>query len=322
MMIFLETSQLTLLRASLYSFLLTFGYVGILYLRAATRSSKEVDCSSDPNIVRERLKSVTVYTIFAVFLFVPWILIIENVYHTYYHASATLRIFWGWIVQSSEFIGWVEVIFFLIYDCLKALLLTSILFAGPLMEVLYFDPQLQAYKLTGSYIPWHKLPSVLYRDAEAILFSLAGLRRLIVGPITEEFVFRSGILAIHLASKVSIKYMVFVTPLYFGVAHLHHGYEMILEGRYQKQVIFFVVMFQFFFTTVFGWYASYLFLRMGSVWPPVFIHIFCNSLGPPHTGSVGISQLHTWIYRSLLVVGCCGFYQLFSCLTKSTNGII
>jgi prenyl protein peptidase len=40
-------------------------------------------------------------------------------------------------------------------------------------------------------------------------------------------------------------------------------------------------LFQFVYTTIFGWYASYLFLRLESLWPPVFVHSFCNIMGFP-----------------------------------------
>jgi prenyl protein peptidase len=57
-------------------------------------------------------------------------------------------------------------------------------------------------------------------------------------------------------------------------------------------------VFQFAYTTLFGWYASYLFLRTGpspllspshtltndctgSIIPPILAHIFCNYMGLP-----------------------------------------
>lgn len=39
--------------------------------------------------------------------------------------------------------------------------------------------------------------------------------------------------------------------------------------------------FQFVYTTIFGWYASYLFLRTGSLIPPILCHSFCNIMGFP-----------------------------------------
>jgi hypothetical protein len=42
-----------------------------------------------------------------------------------------------------------------------------------------------------------------------------------------------------------------------------------------------VLVFQLVYTTLFGWYASYLFLRTGSILPPILSHIFCNIMGLP-----------------------------------------
>jgi prenyl protein peptidase len=41
------------------------------------------------------------------------------------------------------------------------------------------------------------------------------------------------------------------------------------------------VLFQFLYTTVFGWYESALFLATGSIVPPILVHSFCNWIGVP-----------------------------------------
>jgi prenyl protein peptidase len=38
-------------------------------------------------------------------------------------------------------------------------------------------------------------------------------------------------------------------------------------------------VFQLGYTTLFGWFASYVYLRTGSVIPPLASHIFCNLMG-------------------------------------------
>lgn len=40
-------------------------------------------------------------------------------------------------------------------------------------------------------------------------------------------------------------------------------------------------VFQFGYTTLFGFYVSFLFLRTGSIFPPMVTHIFCNVMGLP-----------------------------------------
>lgn len=44
------------------------------------------------------------------------------------------------------------------------------------------------------------------------------------------------------------------------------------------------IAFQFTYTSVFGFYCSYLFLRTGSVFAPITAHVFCNIMGVPQLG--------------------------------------
>lgn len=102
--------------------------------------------------------------------------------------------------------------------------------------------------------------------------------------MTEEFVFRACMIATLHQAKYSTRYLVFVSPLYFGIAHLHHAwdnYHRMGRTRQALQNAVFTSLFQFLYTTLFGWYASYLFIRTGSVWPPVLNHSFCNMMGFP-----------------------------------------
>lgn len=42
-----------------------------------------------------------------------------------------------------------------------------------------------------------------------------------------------------------------------------------------------VAVFQLTYTSLFGFHCSYLFLRTGSVIPPILSHVFCNLMGFP-----------------------------------------
>jgi prenyl protein peptidase len=44
------------------------------------------------------------------------------------------------------------------------------------------------------------------------------------------------------------------------------------------------VLFQGFYTTVFGWYEALVFLRTGNLAAPVAVHAFCNWMGVPEFG--------------------------------------
>lgn len=120
------------------------------------------------------------------------------------------------------------------------------------------------------------------------------------GPLTEELVFRSCILGASLLARpaLSVKTLVFATPLWFGFAHAHHAWENYKKnGRNRDAAIHAIALsgqsrtlnkanrsahhsgFQLTYTTLFGWFASYLFLRTGSITPPTIAHIYCNLMG-------------------------------------------
>ncbi|KAK4509638.1 uncharacterized protein ATC70_006940 [Mucor velutinosus] len=158
---------------------------------------------------------------------------------------------------------------------LRPLLLTFMLFLGPL-SVMFFDQELPCQRHFD-----------FRRDVTMNVMNLLGQRNYIVAPLTEEFVFRACMIAVLHQANYSKNYLIFVSPLYFGIAHLHHAwdnYNKLGRSRKALQQALFSSLFQFAYTTLFGWYASYLFIRMGSLWPPVLCHSFCNMMGFPDFG--------------------------------------
>lgn len=114
-------------------------------------------------------------------------------------------------------------------------------------------------------------------------------RNLIFAPITEEIVFRAVIVAtlfIDYKSKkifVSETYLALVSTIFFGVAHLHHLYEKIRSGEDFVRAITSTLV-QFTYTSIFGFIAAILFIRTGSIFPPIISHIICNFIGLPNLG--------------------------------------
>ncbi|KAI6114244.1 CAAX protease self-immunity-domain-containing protein [Pisolithus sp. B1] len=124
-------------------------------------------------------------------------------------------------------------------------------------------------------------------DFVSVLFSVTGIRNYVVAPITEEVVFRACVLSGYYLANASKARMILLSPLAFGAAHIHHGWEV--YNRYGRSPAAFKraaigTAFQFAYTTVFGFYCSYLFLRTGSVFPPIAAHVFCNVMGVPQPG--------------------------------------
>lgn len=159
-----------------------------------------------------------------------------------------------------------------------SLALSATLFAGPLLQQC----------LHGFDIP----------DLD-ILF----VRNLIAAPIAEEVVFR-GCLVPLLLPCFGTK-AIFIAPLFFGVAHLHH---------YFSGIPFPVVAFQFLYTSVFGAFSAALFVRTGTILGPIVSHAFCNFMGFPAFGEAASSP-HRWLLLGTYVGGLVAFGMLFMPLT-------
>lgn len=174
------------------------------------------------------------------------------------------------------------------------------------------------------------------------------------GPFTEEVMFRSAMVPLHLLAHTSPGRIVFLAPLYFGIAHVHHFYEFGLTHPDTPAIAALLrSLFQFGYTTIFGWYATFVYLRTGSLLSVVLIHSFCNwcglprfwgrveaveTISPPMTrgkedsdddvkigvtgnsGELGIGW--TVAYYVLLVAGAVGFAQGLWPLTESYHALV
>lgn len=169
--------------------------------------------------------------------------------------------------------------------------------------------------------------------------------------------FRSVIISLHLFAKVSTLRLIFLTPLYFGIAHIHHFYEFTLTHPYTPLVPSLLLsLFQFAYTSIFGFYAAFLFLRTGSLPAVILAHSFCNwmglprfwgrldpptAIGPPdvnrkedsenllHVGNESLEvaggRLNigwTIVYYLLLIAGAVLFYRNLWPLTESSHALV
>jgi prenyl protein peptidase len=155
-------------------------------------------------------------------------------------------------------------------------------------------------------------------------------------PLTEELLFRSLLLPLALLTARPPQAGLFLTPLTFAAAHLNHLYEFALTnpGRPLRAAAALALL-QFAYTTLFGWFAAFVFLRTGSLWACVAVHAFCNSMGLPRVwgrveaweeddedegGGGGAARLGLgWsvAYYVLLVAGAVGFRKGLWVLTAS-----
>lgn len=70
------------------------------------------------------------------------------------------------------------------------------------------------------------------------------------------------------------------------MCHLHHGWGLVQAYGPSGQVAG-VLLLQLLYTTVFGWYATWVFLSTGSIVAAILVHSICNVLGLPPFGEMG-----------------------------------
>lgn len=102
------------------------------------------------------------------------------------------------------------------------------------------------------------------------------------GPVTEEVLFRAASVPLLLLAKTSNTTIIFLTPVIFGLAHVHHFYEYRITHPHDPVLgAILRSLLQFSYTTLFGGYATFLYLRTGSLLAVIFVHAFCNWMGFP-----------------------------------------
>ncbi|XP_047549133.1 CAAX prenyl protease 2 isoform X3 [Lutra lutra] len=133
---------------------------------------------------------------------------------------------------------------------LLPLLLTMILFLGPLMQLSMDCPCDLTDGLKVVLAP---------RSWARCLTDMRWLRNQVIAPLTEELVFRACMLPM-LAPCTGLGPAVFTCPLFFGVAHFHHIFEQL---RFRQSSV------------------GSIFLSAGHLIGPVLCHSFCNYMGFP-----------------------------------------
>lgn len=127
------------------------------------------------------------------------------------------------------------------------------------------------------------------------------IRNLFTAPILEELVFRACMVPLLRESlKDNTTTIVWITPLFFGVAHVHHAFLKWRENHPWKSILLSSI-FQLSYTTLFGAYATYVFLRTNSLLTIIVSHQYCNYMGlpdlsffQPHFGRLSLIHQHRW----------------------------
>eukprot|EP00250_Pteridium_aquilinum_P015329 c22524_g1_i1 orf=530-1516(-) len=203
---------------------------------------------------------------------------------------------------------WIQAIIF-------PLLLTSSLYLGPLtMEALkFYDDWREGYQerfnVGGGYCSEHATWDVLY-TIRLLASDVLAWRNYVLAPLTEEIVFRACMIPILLCAGFQPVTIIFLCPLFFGLAHVNHFWELVHLQNCDKKRALLIVGAQLGYTTVFGWYASFLHLRTGNVFAPLAAHVFCNIMGFPDLQGV--------FQRGLIFIFLVGVFGFFFMLAPAT----
>ena len=148
----------------------------------------------------------------------------------------------------------------------------TLLYVGPLMDLFLF------YVFTKG--------KTLYVDYKDEFSNIYCLRNYIFAPITEEIFYTSMLLNTYLMlcpiESLSLKTLLWQPSLFFGLAHIHHAYGSFRTGDQNLITILMNTIIQFGYTTLFGAFTNFIFLRTGgNLWACMFAHSFCNIMGFP-----------------------------------------
>lgn len=137
-----------------------------------------------------------------------------------------------------------------------------------------------------------------------------------------------------IVAQTSVTRTIFLSPVIFGLAHFHHFYEFRVTHPHEPVVAALLrSLFQLTYTSLFGAYATFLFLRTGSLLAIFVVHAFCNVMGlprlwgrvePPSDTDDGSRPSILWsiVYYILLVGGAVGWWKNLGTLTASDNALV
>lgn len=329
----------TATHAVLGSLILAISYVAVVYL--PNNRTTALLTRDNPIIIKRRLFSVTCLTGLALLL-VPLYLTYQQATASVWQGVSLLGVVPGLTYRHSqhhpapEYQWSVAHLIAYLHDISKAGLLVAGLFIGPLLNEVFFE--LQGYyhgPLVG--------PDAFGKRLMEELQSLQGVRNLIVGPLSEEIIYRCCVIALFVpvgnkphhheshhndydyhessssTNSIGVDVLIWITPLFFGIAHLHHGWELYHRHQHTLGKIVFSCFFQMCYTTLFGAFSAFLFLRTGNGAAVVLVHSMCNFFGFPTLNPDTDKKWWKCVYLALLVVGIWLFKMLLFPLTASPN---
>lgn len=126
-------------------------------------------------------------------------------------------------------------------------------------------------------------------------------RDYILAPVSEELIYRGLIMLIIEGDENLMK----ICPYLFGIAHLHHGYQLYFVKEEPLLKVLLTIGFQFTYTSIFGMLALLFYVKTNNnLWCCIVLHTVCNLFGIPSftVGSTN-SKIVKVVYYGLIVAG-------------------
>lgn len=195
--------------------------------------------------------------------------------------------------------------------------LTASLFAGPIVRGCLDLTRSEVCERLRSIVRITTFGALCVSSYATKTNDLRSLRNYVVAPLCEEIVFRGCVLPLLISSGCSMGQSVAICGAIFGAAHVHHVLAHIRGTNPSMKHAVLVVGFQTLYTSVFGAYASFLFLRTGHLVAPILSHCFCNWMGFPDFGRlVDQRERYWWLTSGALLTGITAFSVLLMRATE------
>ena len=146
------------------------------------------------------------------------------------------------------------------------------------------------------------------------------IRNYIIAPFAEEFVFRACMVPVllpHLGELLTV----LLCPLFFGLAHTHHLVEWIRNGHGTLLMACVTILVQVSYTSIFGMFSAFLFIKTGHLLSPVISHSCCNMFGLPQFEALP-KHKHVVLIGVVYVLGLCGFIALLSLVQNCSLNVL
>ena len=187
-------------------------------------------------------------------------------------------------------------------DSLTAVWCTVILFAGPILQKVLNEIYWYKKKKARAKTDPKKYVNQVIKTNTHYLVLLA----VYVASFEEEMVYRVFACGAWEAAGIGKLKVIFLSPLMFGISHFHFFFWKNKKGQRPPLLGCLV---QVGYTTLFGWYAAFVWVRYHSFIGCALTHAFCNFMGFPDFYQAWkwrdpVQKIFVWI---LYLAGLIGF---------------